>query len=215
MRKRGKQVSGRFQLRVSHGRRTCSRVAGRPINSFAPHMAVAALALPPPNPAWAGTCLIKLARNLCCVMPVFSLISCSARSTKLLESVGTPSMLHVNSSPSSFASSFDSSNLSPKPIAWNRLAKSWYPSGLLRMIRRNRLILHGLNSEILVGGGSCDAFASGEVLLVLSATFDVAANILPLLPTEGDGEKARELLHSSRPTTPTTTSHLFGEHTCG
>ena len=37
-------------------------------------------------------------------------------------------------------------SVSPKPTAWKRDAKSWNPSGRFRMIRRKRLILHGLKS---------------------------------------------------------------------
>jgi len=49
----------------------------------------------------------------------------------------------VNSS-LSFSMS-DRLSVSPNPTAWKREARSWNPSGRLRMIRRKRLILQGLN----------------------------------------------------------------------
>jgi hypothetical protein len=139
---------------VSHGL-TCSTDAGRPMSSFAPHMAVAALAEPPPRPAWAGQFLIRLLLKYI-LTPVFSRISSRALITRLVESTGTPGMLQVNSSadPSSVSRSGVNSRVSPKPIAWKRLARSWKPSSRFRMIRRNKLILQGLKSSS-VSGSSC------------------------------------------------------------
>ena len=93
-------------------------------------MAVAALADPPPSPAWAGTLLTRSALKKLSPLEVFRRINSKALTTRLVESVGTPGMLHVNSSlpvvPSSsvFRGSSDRVSVSPKPTAWKRDARS-------------------------------------------------------------------------------------------
>mmetsp|Transcript_8931 Transcript_8931/g.18550 ORF Transcript_8931/g.18550 Transcript_8931/m.18550 type:complete len:201 (-) Transcript_8931:51-653(-) len=149
--------------------------AGRPMSSFAPHMAVAALAEPPPRPAWAGTCLIRLLLKYI-FTPVFSRISSRALNTRLVESTGTPGMLQVNSSASP-SSNGESSRVSPNPIAWKRLARSWKPSSRFRMIRRNKLILQGLKSLSAAFGSSDDEPNSDVCFLDRArAEFWVVAN---------------------------------------
>mmetsp|Transcript_16133 Transcript_16133/g.46312 ORF Transcript_16133/g.46312 Transcript_16133/m.46312 type:complete len:233 (-) Transcript_16133:62-760(-) len=157
--------------------------AGRPSNSFAPNMAAAALPLPPPSPAWAGTCFTRLDLNFLSVLPVFSLTRSNARSTRLVRSSGTPGMLHMNSSSStsSPSSSFRWS-ISPKATVWKREARSWNPSGRLRMMRRNRLILHGEKSDRSYSDASISSAVAGVAVVA------GARNAVPLEVAD-DGAK--------------------------
>mmetsp|Transcript_15138 Transcript_15138/g.20627 ORF Transcript_15138/g.20627 Transcript_15138/m.20627 type:complete len:218 (+) Transcript_15138:574-1227(+) len=158
---------------------SCSCVAGHPISSFAPCIAVAALPLPPPNPACAGTHLIKFALKKQSVFPVFSLIKFKARMTKLESSVGTPSILHVNSSTVGEAdeSRRDNSSVSPNLTVWKRDAKSWKLSGRFRKIRKKRLILQG---ECRI---SCFSSPDEEVVVVADAGVVLKQQRFLLRPT--------------------------------
>ena len=66
----------------------------------------------------------------------------------LVASVGTPSASHSSSSRAAAAPSGSSSKVifSPRSMTWKRLARSWKPSGLRAVMRRNRLILEGEKS---------------------------------------------------------------------
>lgn len=129
---------------------TSSIPPGLPINSFAPHIAVAAFALPPPSPACAGTLFTKSALKYTS-FPVRCLINSKARKTKFVESNGTPSILQVNSSASAPEVERVKCSVSPNPTAWKREARSWKLSGRLRRILKKRLILQGLNRVSSVG----------------------------------------------------------------
>jgi hypothetical protein len=76
--------------------------------------------------------------------------------------------------PSSFRGSSDRVSVSPKPTAWKRDARSWYPSGRLRSIRRKRLILQGLKSVSVSSGEDDDGIVEGAV--VASGTAGEAAD---------------------------------------
>mmetsp|Transcript_1853 Transcript_1853/g.6852 ORF Transcript_1853/g.6852 Transcript_1853/m.6852 type:complete len:233 (-) Transcript_1853:279-977(-) len=97
-------------------------VAGEPHNLFAANNVVAALPLPPPNPAPCGTFLSSSIQKYC-EIPVFARNKSNALMTKLLPSVGIVGSLHTSVSRVSlelFANVMES----PKSITWNSDARS-------------------------------------------------------------------------------------------
>mmetsp|Transcript_5716 Transcript_5716/g.18048 ORF Transcript_5716/g.18048 Transcript_5716/m.18048 type:complete len:292 (+) Transcript_5716:185-1060(+) len=123
-----------------------SSVATSPHSLFAAYNAVAAFPDPPPNPAPDGTVFFNSTQKYCFI-PVFARNKFKALITKFDSSNGIDASSHTRVS---FVSEelFAKDISSPKSMTWNNEAKSWYPSSLLRTIRRNKLILDGEKRSI-------------------------------------------------------------------
>mmetsp|Transcript_2962 Transcript_2962/g.8480 ORF Transcript_2962/g.8480 Transcript_2962/m.8480 type:complete len:312 (-) Transcript_2962:221-1156(-) len=97
---------------------------GLPQSSFRPYRVVAALPLPPPSPAWAGTVLVRriLKKRL---TPDLMRNTSTARRTRFVLSVGTPSMSHSKISSVAVSGRREMDTSSLREIAWKSEAKSW------------------------------------------------------------------------------------------
>mmetsp|Transcript_26616 Transcript_26616/g.58453 ORF Transcript_26616/g.58453 Transcript_26616/m.58453 type:complete len:222 (-) Transcript_26616:107-772(-) len=162
---------------------------GLPHSSLAPKKAAAALLLPPPMPACAGILFRSCARKKRCTPLIFRK-RLNARMTRLDSSTGTPGKLHSRRSLSADSGSNSNSRVSPNATAWKRDARSWYPSGRLRTMRRNRLILAGEKSSSFLPSWIPASSARSAVLAEASRRLGSQAR-LPL----------RELRAATAPTT--------------